>query len=366
MPSTSTFPLQELLRKALWTAHRHPDMGPETLPLHHASGELIESITRYHMQALFSAAFSTPYRSDLAPELTNRQVTEQLLDVLNRLHAQLHQRSICALPVGTSAVITYFRTAGNTMLLDGRIDLLVGAAYLPAVHHIMQHEGFTAQPADAYGRTLYTHGALRCCLHTTSAHFYCPSTRNRYRSLETGYRQSDSLCHQAIGDTRWESFPPVFLIIYITARIQQELIAGQPSLRTFCGWVMALHGERTALGIAEHNLYIRLRELHLHHLYRALGSAAADYLGLPRDSYACLSRISEREQQQGDRLWQYFVEQRIQKCRPGLAYRDGLTFIRKVKCWGELYRRCTHLRNLCGQEASFAPWVWLTCPAERR
>jgi hypothetical protein len=334
-------------------------MGTPDVRIGHASPQLRERIARYHMQSLFSAAFNVPLRLENDPTRTNEDVAHELLDFLPHFNAELRRKGISALPLSTTAAINYYRTTNNALLLEGRIDLLIAAACLPAVRQYLLDARFTERPSEERDAQLFVRGELTCALHTTSARFYSPAGRKLYQSLETAYRQSDALHHQSIGNSQWPAFPPLFLIIYMTARIQQELFAGQPSLRSFCDWMMVLHGERTALGIAESNLEIRLRELHLHHLYRALGYIAQAQFGMERNSYACLSRFTDHEAHLGDWLWRALVERRIPKCRPGLAYRDGLTFAYKVKYWSQLSQRSAQLQSLCRREANLAPWMWL-------
>jgi hypothetical protein len=366
MTQPSAFPLLELLRKALWSAHRHPEMGAPDVRLDHASPQLAERIERYGLQSLFSAAFDHPLRLASAPSRTNADQADALLDFLPRFSATLTSRGITALPLGATATLNLYRTGRNLLLLEGGIDLLVAPACLPALRLLLAADGFAEQAAERPADPLnFTRGDLSVRLHTRSARFYSRTGRLRYQQLETAYRQSDSLGHQSIGNSRWAAFPPLFLIIYMTARIQQELFAGRPLMRSLCDWLMTLHGERTALGIAETNLEIRLRELHLYHLYRALGCIAQTHFGLERNSYAALSRLTDAELRQGQWLWSAFVDRRIPKCRPGLTYRDGLTFLRKVKCWMQLSARCTQLQGLCGREAGAAPWVWLMHPEYR-
>jgi hypothetical protein len=366
MTQPTAFPLLELLRKALWSAHRFPDMGTPEVRLSQASPQLTERIERYQLQSLFSAAFGYPLRLESDPSRTNADVADTLVDFLPRFSAQLTTRGITALPLGATATLNFYRTGHNALLLEGGVDLLVAPACLPALRQLLTADDFTEQSAERASAPLtFVRGALSIRLHTRSARFYSRTGRLRYQQLETAYRQSDSLGHQSIGNSRWAAFPPLFLIIHLTARIQQELFAGRPLMRSLCDWLMTIHGERTALGIAETNLEIRLRELHLYHLYRTLGCIAQTQFGLERNSYALLSRFSDAELRQGQWLWTAFVDRRIPKCRPGLTYRDGLTFLRKVKCWMQLSARCTQLRSLCGREASAAPWVWLLHPEWR-
>jgi hypothetical protein len=342
-------------------------MGTPDIPLGQASSRLNNHIAHYGLQPIFSAAFGYPIRREDTPARTNADTARDLLDFLPDLSRTLQQRGITALPIGPAAALNCYRTTDNLLLLDGRLDLLIAPSCLNSTRQVLLDFSFSEVPGERANTDsrLFVHGEITCCLHTQSARFYNPATRQRYLSLETAYRQGDALCRLNFGSSQWYSFPPLFLIIYMTAQIQRQLFDGRPSLRTYCDWLMILHGERTALGIAESSLTLRLSELHLLTLYRALGSVGQQQFRLERNSYAGLSNLTEHELQLGQWLWSAFVEQRIPKCRPGLAYRDGLTFLRKIKCWSQLSRRSAQLHSLCSSESGFAPWVWITRPELR-
>lgn len=215
------------------------------------------------------------------------------------------------------------------------------------------------------------HLAARCNglnweLHFHSIRFYRMSTDRRYHLLESEDTASESLCHLRMEGHILHVFPPLLNQIYLTAHFQHHLLVEQVTLRQVIDWMLALHHERTALGIGEVSLVRTLHQLGLYRLYRALGYICVQYLGLNADSYAALTKFSRSERHRGEFLLQIIIKGHVPGCLPYQPHLPSDGFMRRLHHYYQLCRRCLVLFPLIPSEAIAAPIGFLRFAWQRR
>lgn len=229
---------------------------------------------------------------------------------------------------------------------------------------------------EAKGATVSTefdtkHTSLVCQgmnweLHFHSTYFYSRRSDKHFRILEAEDSTPDMLCHESIDNHLVTVFPPMLNIVFLTAHIQHHLIMEEVNMRQVVDWMLALHHERTALGIGEVALTHQLERLNLIRLYRALGHIATTHLGLSANSYACLSKLSKSDKRRGEYLLHIITDGHIPGCRqyePHLVEDGWLT---RIRHYGELVKRCIALRSLCPRESFATPFGFAINAIRRR
>lgn len=214
------------------------------------------------------------------------------------------------------------------------------------------------------------HLSLQCLeinweLHFRSMHFYRHSTDRAYRLLELEETTQDIICHNQIGEHRVNVFPPILNQIFLTAHFQHHLLMEEVNLRQVIDWTLALHHERTSLGIKEETLIRTLNQLGLYRLYRALGYIAVQHLGLNANSYAGLSNITKTEIKRGQYLFDAILAGHLPHCKPFRPHLPTDSLKRRISHFAQLVKRCIAVRSLCPREALATPFGFL-CTAIRR
>lgn len=232
------------------------------------------------------------------------------------------------------------------------------------------------QALEAMGGTVdnaydLKHLSVQCCgmnweLHFRGTSFYNGTTNRRYRLLEQEETTADALYHETIEGHTVAVFPPILKIVFLTAHFQHHLIMEYVTVRQLVDWMLALHQERTALGIAEVSLLRTLKRLGLFRLYRAMGYVATRHLGLDSNGYAGLTTFSEKDCQRGEMLYAILVNGHPVGCRPYRQRRVSDSVWRRIRHFHELCKRCLALCCLCPQEALATPFGFLYYAFKRR
>lgn len=248
----------------------------------------------------------------------------------------------------------------------GDIDLFVT---LDRQHQYLQcfaNDGASIRSEFDVKHTSFQHRGMNWELHFRSTYFYNLRSEHLYRILEAEDSTPDMLCHENIDGNVVTVFPPLLNMVYLTAHIQHHLILEQITLRNVIDWMLALHHERTALGIGEVALIRQLERLNLLRLYRAIGYIAVTRLGFAADSYAGLSRITKRDARRGEYLLRVIMQGNIPGCRPYSGRSSDETAIERALQFGELVRRCLALRHLCPRECLSTPFGFAANAIRRR
>ena len=203
-------------------------------------------------------------------------------------------------------------------------------------------------------------------LHFRSIFFYNRHTDRRYHLLESEETTEDALCHETFDGHTVKVFPPLLNQVYLTAHIQHHLLMERVTLRQIVDWMLSLHHERIALGIAEIALVRTLRQLGLYRLYRALGYIAGQYLGFHIDDYAGLSNLTKEEAKRGEKLIANILRGHIKGCKPYTPHLPSDGFLKRVNHFIELCKRCIALHHLCPLETLAAPFGFIRYSIKRR
>lgn len=203
-------------------------------------------------------------------------------------------------------------------------------------------------------------------LHFKSTFFYHRGIDRRYYLLEGEETTEDALCHENIEGHTVKVFPPLLNQVYLTAHLQHHLLMERVTLRQVIDWMLSLHHERIALGIAEIALVRTLRQLGLYRLYRALGYIAGQYLGFHIDDYAGLSNLTPAECKRGEKLAGIILRGHIKGCKPYIPHLPTDNFLRRLQHYIELCKRSFALLDLCPQESLAAPFGFIRYSIKRR
>lgn len=203
-------------------------------------------------------------------------------------------------------------------------------------------------------------------LHFRSIFFYHQRTDQRYNLLESEETTEDALCHETICNHTVQVFPPLLNQVYLTAHIQHHLLMERVTMRQVIDWILSLHHERIALGIAEVALIRALRRMGLYRLYRALGYIACQYLGFNAADYAGLSNLTKAEASRGEKLTAIILRGHIKGCKPYEPHLPSDNFIRRASHYIELCKRSIALHTLCPQETFAAPFGFIRYAIKRR
>lgn len=203
-------------------------------------------------------------------------------------------------------------------------------------------------------------------LHFRGMLFYNGVTNRRYKLFEQEETMADALYHEEIDGHTVSVFPPILKIVYLTAHFQHHLLMERVTLRQMVDWMLALHQERTALGIAEVSLVRTLNEMGLYRLYRALGYAAKRHLGFDSNWYAGLTNFTPREKRRGERLLKIVLNGHIPGCKPYRPRLETDSWLIRIGQYIELWKRCLVVWRFCPREALATPFGFLYYAFKRR
>lgn len=318
--------------------HRVAALVADALPLLPEERRLTEEITNIWNAVVY------------AEEAANATVDETLCALFTALTARGIRTFVGGDAILSSLCLSRWRRMG--------IDLFIGISHRVATSLYIKGEGGTIMQGDEISYETFSLRGVECKMHFRAAEFHRPTTRRYFHNLEMQAMTTKRACTITIGDTRMSTFSPIFQILCLTADIQRRLISGRAGWREVCGWAMLLHGERTALGIAETRLVEHLDHLRLSRLYNALGHVARQYLHLPCSHYAAL-RADKKDAQRGAFLLLCINERCVYGCSPCRPYDpDESTRDAAVRLC-RLFHRCWRLRHLCPSESFFTPWAML-------
>ena len=248
----------------------------------------------------------------------------------------------------------------------GDVDLFVTLDHQHQFINCFQEAGATISHEYDNKHTQLQCNGLNWELHFHSTFFYHPRTEHNYRILEAEDTSSDMLCHESIDGNQITVFPPMLNIIYLTAHFQHHLILEYVTLRQVIDLMLALHRERTALGIGEVALMHQLERLNLLKLYRAIGYIATHYLGFAADSYAGLSHLTKKDSRRGELLLRIIMQGHIPGCQPYQTRSKADSLKTRIQLYGELIKRCFALRRLCPRECRATPLGFAVKAIKRR
>ncbi len=215
------------------------------------------------------------------------------------------------------------------------------------------------------------HTSARCNglnweLHFRTMHFYSRSIDKKYQLLEKEETAPDSLFHEEIDNRQVLVFSPIFNIIFLTAHFQHHLLMERIRLRQVVDWMLALHHDRTALGIAERNLVQTLKQLGLYRIYCALGYIAIHHFGFSASGYAGLTHLTPADKLRGRFLVRVLITGHIPGCRPFILRQEKDSLLKRMQHLVELTKRCCILFQFCPQEAISTPFGFIRQAIRRR
>ncbi len=248
----------------------------------------------------------------------------------------------------------------------GDVDLFVPLDHQPKCLKLFQDEGAEIDPVCDLKHTALKCNGLNWELHFHCLHFYSRRTEKRFLLMEAEETAPDTVCHETVDGHDISVFPPLFRLVYLTAHLQHHLLMERITLRQVVEWMLALHHERTPLGIKEVAFIRQLKQLGLFRLYRALGYIAVTHLGLTANSYAGLSDLTKKDARHGDYLLQVILDGHIPG---GRQYKPRLTtddWRARLEHNTELVKRCIALRSICPEECLATPFGFAIQAIRRR
>lgn len=249
----------------------------------------------------------------------------------------------------------------------GDMDLFINHNEINKAIDILERAGATIdrQPDNKHVACSYLDINLE--LHFKSIYFYNRRTEKKYRLFEAEETSREELCLEALdAGNHVLSFPPIFEMVYLTAHIQHHLLLEEIKLRHIVDWILALQHNRTALAISEIQLQRQLSRFGLTRLFRSLGYISIKYLGFEADSFAGISHLTDNDAIYGEYLLQIILNRHIPGCKPYEPRTAQESFTKKARLYGELLKRCWHLRKLIPREAWATPIGFLRHAYKRR